>query len=361
MMNSNKIVFMGSSSSPHNKKWIERLKVDYDITLITFDKEELAGVINYRIPKLLKSKADYLLRSPKVLRVIKNISPVLIHAQRIPSYGLLAAVYKRLSGNGTLMLSVWGEDIYTFPRKSIIHRLIVRFVLRQADYILSTSRVMKNEIEKYHHPQRDILITPFGIDLEQFSPQRFKKAEKSSIVIGTVKSLEKQYGVEHLLRAFAKLQLEYRETELHIVGDGCERRHLEILAEELKISDSVKFFGKVPPHDVPKYLRNMDIFAALSTRESFGVAILEASAMSLPVVASNIGGIPEVVVDGVTGFLVKPKDITDPYEKIVELIEDEKLRRSMGINGRKFVKKKYDWNENAKIVTKLYDRLVTSP
>ena len=93
-------------------------------------------------------------------------------------------------------------------------------------------------------------------------------------------------------------------------------------------------------------------------RESFGVAIIEALACEVPVVATNVGGLPEVVLDGVSGLVVSPKDVDATALAISKLIEDESLRRALGIAGRKFVLQNYEWAENAKRMERVYESVL---
>lgn len=144
-----------------------------------------------------------------------------------------------------------------------------------------------------------------------------------------------------------------------LVGGGPQEDELRQLAKELKLHEHVKFVGAVPHSDVPKWLNSFDIYVALSTldSESFGVAIVEASACELPVVVSDAGGLPEVVVDGKTGYIVPRNNPEEAANKIEILVNDEYLRRQMGEAGRKFVLENYEWKSNADKMEKLYQEV----
>jgi glycosyltransferase involved in cell wall biosynthesis len=201
---------------------------------------------------------------------------------------------------------------------------------------------------------KKVSLTPFGVNLEVFQPVTRK--EKKIIVIGATKSLEPVYGLGYLIRAFAKLQ--NPGFRLLLVGDGSLRGKFEKLAANLKIADRVELAGRVAPNEIPAYLQRMDILVNPSLRESFGVSVLEAQACEIPVIASNTGGLPKVMRDGVTGFLVPPEDVNAIAEKIELLASNGDLRKRMGKAGREFVRKNYDWNENVNIMEKLYDSLL---
>ncbi|NQU86186.1 MAG: DNA recombination protein RmuC, partial [Mariniphaga sp.] len=113
--------------------------------------------------------------------------------------------------------------------------------------------------------------------------------------------------------------------------------------------------AKFPTED---YLNLMDIYVAMSRSESFGVAILEASACQLPVVVSNIGGLPEVVQDKITGFIVGSEDVEACADALVSLVKDRNLRNQMGKAGRKFVKEHYEWTYCSKLMLNIYQHAI---
>jgi glycosyltransferase involved in cell wall biosynthesis len=128
-------------------------------------------------------------------------------------------------------------------------------------------------------------------------------------------------------------------------------------AEDLGIGNLVKFLGVLPQRKVAEEMDRSDVFAIPSLSESFGVAALEASASGVPVIASNVGGLPEVVKDGETGFLTKPGDAGEIESKLDKLYEDADLRRIMGKAGREFVLNNYRWEESCRKMEVVYKKL----
>ena len=140
-----------------------------------------------------------------------------------------------------------------------------------------------------------------------------------------------------------------------------EHQRLERIAKALGVGAVTEFAGWVPHHRVPEYLRRLSIYAAPSVHEeSFGVAVLEASACGVPVVVSRVGGMPEVVEHQQTGFLVPPGDEVALADALERLVTSQELRRSMGAAGRRFVLERYSWDATARIVEDLYDRILNS-
>jgi glycosyltransferase involved in cell wall biosynthesis len=236
---------------------------------------------------------------------------------------------------------------------------MLKYNLKKADRILSTSHVMAQETKLYTN--KNIEVTPFGINIEQFCHMEVDSLfDKDDIVVGTIKSLEEVYGIEYLIRAFKVVSDKYKflPLKLLIVGGGSLESSLKKLVKELNIEDKTIFTGKIPFIDVPKYHNMLSISVFVSNSESFGVAIIEASACGKPVVVSNIGGLPEVVEDGVSGFVVPAKNPQKTAEAIEKLVLDKNLREEIGRNGRERVKRLYNWDDNVNQMIKIYKELI---
>jgi glycosyltransferase involved in cell wall biosynthesis len=171
------------------------------------------------------------------------------------------------------------------------------------------------------------------------------------LTLGTVKTLAPKYGIDILLRAFAGLLRDPRVRELPlpcrllIVGGGEQLGELQALAANLGIAEVTTFTGAVPHADVPSWLNQLDVYAAPSRldSESFGVAVIEASACGIPVVVSDVGGLPEVVQDGVTGLVVPGDDVGALQVALTRLLLDAALRERLGRQGRLHVSRNYGW------------------
>lgn len=129
-----------------------------------------------------------------------------------------------------------------------------------------------------------------------------------------------------------------------IGGCGPAISDLRALSDELGIAGDVTFLGDVPHDEVPRVLSTFTVYAALSRSESFGVAVAEASACGIPIVATRVGGLSEVVREGVTGLLVPPEDARAAADAIARLVADSRERSEMGVAGRDFVRKTYEWD-----------------
>lgn len=349
------VVFLAPADQPHTTRWVQAMRqAGHRITVITFHPADIPGVEVYTLPApRFLGKAGYLLSLPRVKRLLSRLSPDLLHAHYASSYGFLAAC----TGFHPFMLSVWGSDIYRAPYRPHL-RPLVRRALKSADLIGSTSSDMAEETRRHLPPgggSSKIEITPFGVDTGFFHPAPSLSNEP---VIGTVRQMKPVYGLEYLLEAFASIRREIPGARLLLVGDGYHRPALEQLAGRLSLKESVTFTGYLSQEKLLPLLHSMRVFAMPSLSESFGVAALEAQACGIPVVASRVGGLPEVVRHGETGYLVPPADPEALAQHLHCLLVDYELSIRMGERGRTFVCQNFDNRLAASRMEECYHRLL---
>lgn len=352
-----KIAVLAPSKSIHTHKWaLFYQSKGIDVKVYTFkdhySENNAKQVPTEILPKVLPGKASYIAAAPALKKLLKEWNPDILHSHFISSYGLLGAIvdYK------VHFVSVWGKDIFDFPKKNKLNEKLVRFTLSKATAICSTSHIMAKETNLY--TDRPVYVTPFGVDLGIFHPAQDDTEFTDKIIVGTVKALEDKYGIADLVKGFALFNKEYPNSELLITGDGPQRKEYEQLATDLGISDVTTFTGKVPNTEVPNIIRKMSIFAVPSTEdsESFGVAAVEAMACGVPVVVSNVGGLPEVVVKDVTGIVTDKESPDQLAAAFKKLARNNEMRMKMGEAGVAHVKNHYSWIDNANYMLTLYEK-----
>lgn len=358
-----KICYLADINSAHTHKWLNYFKnKGYDIHVISLGNGEYEGVnvhcldVTDNVMKKAsdKNKLQYIKKIKRVKELVNEIKPDILHAHYATSYGLLGA----LADYHPYIISAWGSDVYDFPIKSPVHKMMLKYNLKKADYIFSTSNVMKEETQKYTN--KNIEVTPFGVDINRFAPRR---TEKDEVVIGTIKTLEEKYGIQYLVKAFAQLKDRNPDMnlKLRIGGKGSQEDYLKGLCRDLKIYNDVTFLGFVNPDDVVKEFQNFDIAVFPSTldSESFGVAAVEAESCGTPIVVSEVGGLMESTKPGITSLVAKKASVEDLRDKIDMLVKDKELRLKMGTAARKFVEDNYNLEDNFAYVDKLYKEIVS--
>ena len=347
-------MLLADAGSSHTAKWArEFAKRGWDVHVISLRMGGIPGVEVHTLLPKLPGKLGYLTVAKQVKELVYALQPDILHAHYATSYGLLGA----MTEYHPYVISLWGSDVYDFPRQGPVQATILKRNLAKADAITSTSHAMAHVAVRYA-AGRSIEVIPFGVDLSRFTPGE----EPEIPTIGCAKLLEPNYGQDLLIRAM-RLIVERdpeRPLRLMLAGDGSQRAALEELARDLAMANRTQFLGHVPHDEMPRFLRGLTVFAMPSSSESFGVAAVEAASCALPVVASWVGGIGEVVLDEVTGLLVPPDDPHMLADALERLLDDAILRADMGTKGRAFVRQAYDWTKNADQMEALYHSIMAT-
>jgi glycosyltransferase involved in cell wall biosynthesis len=244
---------------------------------------------------------------------------------------------------------------------SFNNRMIYNFM---ADQVItvgeSTRRYM---IHEKGIDEDRVLTIPTGVDLTVFDPDRVRDDLRTELqispevpVFGTVAVFRKLKGHRYLLEATKEILHFCPEAKLLLAGAGPQEKNLLRIIEEEGIGPSVILPGF--HDDVPQVLNTLDVFVFPSLEEALGTAVLEAMAMKRPVVAARVGGIPQVVREGKTGYLVEPGNPRAIAEKVVPLLQDKDLCQKMGIQGRHCIEAHYDSRLMVQRIEKLYQRLM---
>lgn len=355
-----KICYLSDANSIHTKKWCNYFKKKgYEIHVISLTSGEIPGVkvhsLNMAVYKVRGSnyfnKLKYILFVRKVKKLVNEIAPDILHAHYASSYGFLGGE----TGFHPYIISLWGSDIYDFPKRNIFFRRLIERSLSKADIVLSTSRVMAEEAKKY--TDKKIEITPFGVDISLFKPNPSLKRENNKLIIGSIKALEKQYGLEDLIKAFGLLYKNYKNIYLELGGEGTLKEELQELVKELGLEDRVKFLGYLSEIEVVNAFNRFHIAVFPSIFESFGVAAVEAQACEVPIVASKVDGLKEATCPGRSSILVEQGNVVQLAEALEKLITNEDLREEMGHFGRIYVEENFDIEENFGNIDRLYRRI----
>lgn len=269
-------------------------------------------------------------------RLIASLDPDIVHCSGIDGYAASYAVLaSRLAGVGAILGGLHMSREY--PRSRGLNKLFRFIVDRSLDAAIAVSESTRKVAIEHRgiDPDRIAVIYPGIPMLPELNASRADQRGAGSpgtIMVGTAARLAPTKDLGTMLQAAAMLDRSVNDIQFVIIGDGPDRDHLVALARELGLRNSVRFTGWQA--SVVPMLQSLDIYVQSSVTEASGIAIMEAMSCGLPVVATNVGGVPEVVANGRTGLLVPPRNPKALAEAIQELARDGPKRKQMGLAGQ---------------------------
>lgn len=257
---------------------------------------------------------------------------------------------------------------------SILKDLFKKSSLKKVSKIIAISDENKKILRKlYPSHSKKIQIIKNGIDtvwwqsqLLRFSDEDRRKikeelfeARENTLIVICIAELHERKGQKYLIEAVPEVIAKFQNVKFVFVGEGPARKDLEKLTKRLKIGNHVVFTGR--QKGIPGLLKSSDIFVLPSRREAFGLVNLEAMLTPLPVVATRVGGIPEIVVNGKTGILVEAESAEALAQALIKLIRNPKLREKMAEAGKKRVLCEFDAKKMAEEYEKVYEKIQSRP
>lgn len=316
-------------------------------------------------PKRMLRKYSFPIEFLCIKRVVQSaihtFHPDILHVYTATPDGVIGLLIRKVFSL-PLVVSLIGSDINVWPfRSKLIYRL-TKQVIAEADSVIAVSNALKRKAEEIVSPKNPISVIYMGHDPSKFAfdeVARFNLRKKldipgKSIAFIFIGNILKTKGIFELLEAFCLLIKKMPDAYLIFVGDGKDKKRLIKKAVKTGISNRVIFIGRRQHNKIPHWLSMSDILILPSYSEGLPNAVVEAMACQRPVIATNVGGIPEVIVDGKSGILVEPKDAVALAEAMQRVAYDKDLRVRLGNQGRKIVREKFSWEENIKKLINLY-------
>lgn len=374
--------FWGSGSGTYVRKLAEELSKTDRVAIVAPDDHKLPKieifVVKTPTPGVFQNHPDY----PKAkkysemtneefsahllpylettIKAVNKFKPDIIHVQHV-SFLVWMADYIKSVYNIPFVVSIHGPDLNTAIIDKRIRNLTKRSLVR-ASKIFPNSFDTKNRFyaifgetfkrkTKTIFPGVDLKLYPTNLDTKQIEKKYSLSNKKLVIFVGR---LDKEKGIDYLVRAAKDIN-----GEVYILGGGDYDKELKKITKDLKLKN-VKFlgyFGKEYLKELRQFYRKANVVVVPSTvKEALGLVILEAMAAQTPVVASNIGGIPNIVKDGKTGFLVRPRNPKDIAEKVNKILNNEKLEKAIGERCRRLIEEKFTWQKAAVTINNSYEQ-----
>ena len=298
----------------------------------------------------------------QIRRVIKRYNIDLIQAHWAIPAGFLACL---VSAQIPVITTLRGSDINKFGKRQVF-KYPAKYALKRATKIIALSNDLKEEAIKLGARDDKIWVIPGGVDTDKFKPQnkneaRVKLQLPEELLILFVGVLTKNKRIDRLIRVTAKLSRDFN-LQVLILGDGPERANLENLARYLGL-ENIIFKGWVSPNDMPLYMAASDVLVLPSESEGLPGCVQEAMACGISIVASNVGGLPDLITNGVNGYLVDNE--AEMEERLRLLMSSPELRNKMGANAREFARQNLSIdkvvNQTEELYAAILDRKLITP
>jgi glycosyltransferase involved in cell wall biosynthesis len=299
------------------------------------------------------------LRTPvywvKAVIALRKLAPDIVHAQGVDA--AVCALFARLLLRRPYVVWGRGSDVYTsWP----CDRFIKRLIFSRASGVIALTDDMSTRIKTYYDGR--VSVIPNAINPEMFRPEVFRTVQrqpdgrtggKRVLFVGR---LSKVKGVGYLIQAMRLVHQQDPTARLVLVGDGDERKNLEVLISEQNLTDVVTFVGRVSPEQVAEHMADSDVFVLPSLSEGFPGVVLEAMASGLPVVATRVTGMHEIVHEGENGFLVHPGDPGELASRVTQLLQDPGLRERISQRNRTDAAQ-YSWERLIERLESIYNSI----
>jgi len=302
----------------------------------------------------------------KLYRLMRREKPHIVHTHTATA-GLLGRLAARLAGAPVILHTFHGHVLHGYfgPLRSKALVWMERFLGRLSDCIVTVSEGQRRELAGYGiAPLEKITVVPLGFELEELLACESQRGElrhelglaAENKLIGIIARLVPIKNHRLFLQAAQAVAEAVPQARFLVVGDGELKEELEAYACDLGLDGKILFTGW--RRDLPRLYADLDVVALTSINEGTPVSLIEALAAGVPVVATAVGGVPDVVVEGETGYLVEAGDVEGMAEAIIELLRNPKKAREMGMAGRKAVYPKFSAQTLIANVEGLYAQLL---
>lgn len=313
------------------------------------------------------------LYATNIIRVAKKNHVDLIHAHFAYPEGFVGVLAKRIIKK-PLIVTCHGYDINTVPEVGYGIRLrkeydaLVRTTLKNADAIICVSTNMRKEVLKLGVSPNKTFVVPNAVDLELFRPphnkqdlkdveemRRLFNVNEDDFLILNARHLNLVYGIDYLIYAAKVVVQHVKNVKFIVAGEGVLKEKLCALIQKMGLQNHVKLVGKIPRMLMPKLMRATSLYVNTSLADGTPPSLIEACASGVPIVSFNVGGISDIIDDGVNGYLVEPRDYKTMAFKIIYLLNNPGILHEFGFNARRKAEITFDINARIAKIIDIYN------
>jgi glycosyltransferase involved in cell wall biosynthesis len=358
-----RLCFLAPGNSVHSYKWIKYFaQKGYEvhcISLVPNTMEKIPGVVSYVMPNVRRSIVSFARGAWSIRRLLRRVNPHIFHVHSAGIYGLMGVT----ANFHPMVLTAWGSDIL-INGKSTLLRPFVKHILRKADVVTSDAEHMIQAMNFLGKEKEQMTIIRFGVDTDRFKPAtpdvdllKLLGVWGDPTVI-SLRNFHPIYDIQTLLKSIPYVLEQVPSTKFILVGTGPQKEDLEQLAQSLGLEDSVKFVGKLPNEDLPRYLASMDVYVSTSLSDA-GIAASTAEAMAcgLASIVTDSGENRLWIKDGIDGYVVPVSNPQQLAKSIIKLIIDEPLRKAFSERGRQVIAERNDYYKEMAEMGIIYDKL----
>lgn len=358
---------VGGSGILATRLGVEFAKRGHEIHFITYERPvaiqgvdvenvftHLVSVVEY---PLFKYPPYTIALSSEMIRVSREVDLEVLHVHYAIPHSTAALIAREATGI-PYVVTLHGSDV-TILGSDPAYLLSNTLSIERADSVTAVSSFMAREAYERLGVNNEIQVIPNFVDAEFFKPapcDNIDELEGKDFIVTHVSNFRPVKRIQDLVYAMKIVTKEVPEARLVLVGDGPDRHNTEQLIHRLDLKENVTLTGF--RSDVANLLQCSDAMVLCSETESAPLTLLEAMSCGLPVVATSVGGIPEIVQDGVNGFLVETKHPEEIASKLLKLNSDKELRRRLGDAARKTIETKYTADKVVKQYEKIYEEVI---
>ncbi|MEO8517409.1 MAG: glycosyltransferase [Flavobacterium sp.] len=348
-MQKKRILFLGETYRADAITWMNGLKEFGDFEIITWELKTSSNGIS-RLKRLMELSKSFL----AIKSVVRKLNPDMVIAERTTSYGFLAALSgafpKAIAQQG--ITDLWPENSPLYPLKKIIQH----YAYKKADLIHAWGPIMAEHMKKSNVDMSKVMMMPKGINLHFFE---FKDTSKNPIIKAIVtRSLLPEYKHDVILKAFSILKEQNIPFELTIVGDGVLLSKLKALATTLNIEDQVIFTGRISNNELPKLLKESNLYISMPVTEGVSASLFEAMACGNYPIVTDLAGNRSWINHRDNGSLVPSEDERKLAEEIIWAFQNIEIRQTTILKNRKFVEENVNYAVNMKKMAEVYHQLI---
>ena len=277
-----------------------------------------------------------------------------IHAHWMIPQGLIALIARYfIKSPPPIIVTSHGSDLFSLT--GAIFNYLKRFVVLHSTAVTVVSNAMMNAMPQMNVDKNKVHVIPMGVDLQnRFLPNGKQRATGKLLFVGR---LIKNKGIDYLIEALPSILKKHPKAVLRIVGEGQEKESIKKQISKLNLRKNVEFIGPVENDSLPELYRSSDVVVFPSIfAEGFGLVLVEALGCECATVVTDLPAMRDIIHDGKSALVVRQRDAAQLAQKVIRLLEDPKLRKTIGKQGRKDVLKRFDWE----VVTEKYATLIHS-